>query len=235
MSIRRSDVTVIVPTKNEEANVGRFLASLPDDIRLVVVDSSDDRTPAIVLEGRPDNTVLIRDPGGIAASRQLGSEHATTRWLAFTDADVEFEADFFERLERLSLTPEVAGIVGTKRGRDRYSVYYHLFSEAQALVTNLGLPAASGSNMLVRADALRLIGGFDTDLTVNEDSEMMYRLSKAGYRVVADPDLAVYAFDHRRLEKGWARKTLHGWVRCVLLFSGLMPRRLARADWGYWT
>jgi hypothetical protein len=44
----------------------------------------------------------------------------------------------------------------------------------------------------------------------------------------------VYATDHRRIERGRAKKTLHSIGRCLLLYSDLMPKRLRSLDWGYW-
>ena len=48
MAIHPGDLTVIVPTRNEERNIGNFLGSIPEGIRLVVVDASTDSTPDIV-------------------------------------------------------------------------------------------------------------------------------------------------------------------------------------------
>ncbi|MGH8581125.1 MAG: glycosyltransferase, partial [Gammaproteobacteria bacterium] len=36
-----SELTVIVPTRNEEKNIPRFLASVPEAVELIVVDASD--------------------------------------------------------------------------------------------------------------------------------------------------------------------------------------------------
>ena len=43
-----TDVTVIVPTRNEAANIARFLGSLPQAIALIVVDKSSDATRELV-------------------------------------------------------------------------------------------------------------------------------------------------------------------------------------------
>ena len=44
--MKLEEITLIVPTKNEEKNIGKFLSSLPPHLRLTVVDASDDRTVA---------------------------------------------------------------------------------------------------------------------------------------------------------------------------------------------
>jgi hypothetical protein len=63
----------------------------------------------------------------------------------------------------------------------------------------------------------------------------MWRVKRRGYPVLFAPDLIVYARDHRRLEQGTARKTLHSISRCLLLYFNLMPARWRSHDWGYWS
>lgn len=96
-----SDVDVVVPARNEEANVGPLLESLraqtlaPRTI-VVVDDASTDRTAAIVEEhARLDARVrLVRGegppPGWTGKTAALARGVAETRapWLLFVDADV---------------------------------------------------------------------------------------------------------------------------------------------------
>ena len=88
--------------------------------------------------------------------------------------------------------------------------------------------------MLIRRRAFSAAGGFEQALTCNEDSLMMWKVSRCGYRVAYCGQLKVYEIDHRRLDKGMIRKTLHSILRCILLFSGLLPQKLRNNDWGYW-
>jgi glycosyltransferase involved in cell wall biosynthesis len=228
-----TDLTVVVPTRNESRNIGPFLASLPPSIPLVVVDASSDATPTLVARQRARNTLLIRHPGSIPVARQLGAEAARTAWLLFTDADVTFAPDYFTRLRRPR--PPADALYGPKLSRDRYRRYYRWFSRGQQLSQAFGIPAVSGSNLLVRAGALEACGGFDPQLTVNEDSELGFRLQRHGFRLRFAPELVVYARDHRRLERGVWRKTGHSLLRCALLYTNLLPERWRRKDWGYWS
>lgn len=232
--ITTADLTVVVPTRNEARNIGRFLSSLPADLSVVVVDSSDDDTPDRVIRQRPRSTTVIRATVNIAAARQLGSQASTTRWVLFTDADVVFGADYFDRLARVELDPAVAGIVGVKGTLNGYDGYHRWFVRGQAALMALGIPAATGSNMLVRRDVLDRLGGFDPALSVNEDTELMFRVRRAGDLVVFRPDLAVLSFDHRRLDAGVFRKIAHGALRNTALYLGLFPARLRCSDGGYW-
>ncbi|MGH8612844.1 MAG: glycosyltransferase family 2 protein [Gammaproteobacteria bacterium] len=227
-----NELTVIVPTRNEEKNIPRFLASVPEAAELIVVDASDDRTVEILKHGRRCGLRILRYYGNISQARQLGADSARTRWLLFSDADIEFPPEYFARV----LGHEDDDIVyGPKLSRDFYIGYYQWFARTQRLSHALGLPAACGSNLLVRQQVLHAVGGFDPELACNEDSEFVWRAKRGGFRVTFDPALLVYARDHRRLHRGRWRKTAHSIVRCLTLYFDLLPSRWRRHDWGYWS
>lgn len=226
------DITVLVPTRNEAANIGRFLASVPDDVPLIVVDSSTDDTADRIARSRLRRTEVIRRSVGIAEARQIAAERARTPWLVFTDADVAFAPDYFPLLAKVRSADVV---YGRKHSDERFRRHYTAFGLGQGLAHRLGVPAASGSNLAMRRSTLAAIGGFDLRLTCNEDSEIAWRAKRAGFRVAFAPDLVVLATDHRRLERGAVRKAAHSLLRCALLYAGLMPERYRGGDWGYWS
>ena len=226
-----NDYTIILPTKNEAHNIGRFLSSLPGEINLVVIDSSKDDTPLLIRETRPQRTHILHCAGNVTQARQAGAGACSAPWLLFSDADVHFAPGYFERLERYQ---DWDMVYGAKLSKDAYRLYYQGIANGQQLLQRLGIPAVSGSNLLIRRAAFLDCGGFDLRLAVNEDSELGYRLSRKGWRVAFAKDLVVYAHDHRRLRRGAVRKTLHSWIRCSLLYLNLMPSAWRSRDWGYW-
>lgn len=228
------NLTIIVPTKNEEKNIKRFLDSIPPGIPLIVIDASDDRTPEIVVAARPGGTRILWNPGNIATARQQGADIARTEWLLYTDADMMFAPDYFEQLQSMNVSSQVGGISGAKSSCGRFRIYYACFSAAMAFLCRVGIPAASGSNMLVRRRALVAAGGFDKRLDCNEDSELIWKIQTKGFKVIFNGKLSVFEMDHRRLEQGACRKTLHSIFRCFLLFSGLLPDAFRGHNWGYW-
>jgi glycosyltransferase involved in cell wall biosynthesis len=227
------EITLIVPTKNEASNIEYFLDSVPCEINIIIVDASTDNTFEIIKSRKQSSIQFIRDGGNIATARQLAAKHAKTDWLLFSDADVAFAKDYFEILSKINLGAQHAGVIGAKLSRHRYRYYYRLFSQWLKMCCALGLPGASGSNMLVKRKALMEIGGFDLRLSCNEDTELIWRLQRSGYRVNFDGCLKVYEFDHRRLDQGILKKTIHSLVRCALLLLGLNAF-LKKNDWGYW-
>lgn len=227
-----TDLTIIVPTRNEANNIEVFLAGLPAQMPLIIVDDSTDETPQLIKRYGRTHTTLLHQSSTVTEARQIGAEAAQTEWLLFTDADVIFAGNYFRNL---SLNTDADAIYGPKLSQDDYAAYYRWFSRGMQISHQLGIPAASGSNLLIRRSVLLAVGGFDLQLTCNEDSEIAWRIKRYGRNVQFAPDLIVYARDHRRLQRGIIRKTAHSLLRCGLLFTGLMPPQWRDHDWGYWS
>jgi len=228
-------VSVIVPTKNEARNLPYLLASLPPEVEVVVCDASTDATASVAVALRPHRTLVLDAPGTVAEARQQGALASSGNILVFTDADVEFDADYFDRLQMLE---EWDGVCGAKLSRDLYASDYQAMRRAQSVTYRwLGIAAASGSNMVMTRRAFDAVGGFRTQLSCNEDTELFLRAGRRGFRMQFDQRLVVWARDHRRLERGRRSKAVHSLVRNVLLyFVCCQPRipRLLVHDWGYW-
>ena len=229
-----TDLTIVIPTRNETANIARCLRAIPPGIQVILVDASTDQTGDIARRTRADHLEVVRDAGNIPRARQIGADLARTEWILYSDADVELAPDYVARLSQIDTDAEQGAVIGAKLSRGRYQRYYRWFSGWIDLLSRIGVPAGSGSNLLVRRTALRLVGGFDTDLSCNEDSELVWRLRRHGYRVSYASSLRVFEFDHRRLDAGIWRKTLHSLTRCALIDAGLLGVRGKRSDWGYW-
>jgi GT2 family glycosyltransferase len=226
-------VAVVIPTRNEAGRIGQLLATIPRSVGVVVVDASQDSTPAIVQTQRPD-ALIIHSTARIAEARQIGSMAAQADWLVFSDADVAFAPGYFERLHAYQ---HLDGYYGPKRATAAHPTYDAIFNHGQRLCQFCGFPAASGSNMIVRRVALLEAGGFRCDLPVNEDTELFLRMAFLGYPIGYAPDLVVHSLDDRRLDRGATRKLIHSALRSLLIALDLrigLPPAWLQHDWGYW-
>jgi glycosyltransferase involved in cell wall biosynthesis len=228
-----SHVTLIIPTRNEEKNIITFLDNIPAHLKLVIIDSSNDRTRELINIRRPHNTEVIFEKCNIPKARQMGADIATTDWLIFSDADVIFDKNYFSNLEKINPAARIAAIMGAKLSLDKYKWYYILYSRSMMFFSWFNIPIGTGSNMIINKNVLTAVGGFDVHLSVSEDSDILWRIKKAGKKVIYKHSLKVFEFDHRRLQKGVLHKYLQSTLRILFLIFGIR-KNLQQSDWGYW-
>jgi hypothetical protein len=81
-------VSVVIPTWNEGENIGHVLGLMPDVEELVIVDAySDDGTVDIVLQHRPDATIVLQKPAGKGTAMRAGFEVASADYVVSMDGD----------------------------------------------------------------------------------------------------------------------------------------------------
>src|SRR5216684_6777190 len=133
-SIGFSDITVILPVKNNQKGVTLFLseflkthppASYPREI--IIVDNNSQPPISIPKEyicNKLNIALLQCSSPGPACARNLGIQRAQTEWVLFTDSDCipspSFLLGYFEAMN------ESVSYAGTVKawGRDRLSRYY---------------------------------------------------------------------------------------------------------------
>jgi glycosyltransferase involved in cell wall biosynthesis len=186
---RVPDVSIIVPARNEEANIGACLQSLlaqtgqaqegPAFEIIVVDDSSTDRTREIArsfegvkvisAESLPQASAEER-PTGKNSALIAGAKLARGKWLLFTDADTVHRPGSLRRAldeaeresaDLLSYSPEQEVVTITER-----AVMPVVFSELAAQYPphkvreqSREVAAANGQYILVRRSAYDAIGG----------------------------------------------------------------------------
>jgi glycosyltransferase involved in cell wall biosynthesis len=97
-ALHKALVSVIIPTYNRAALVGRAIESVlnqtyPHKQIIVVDDGSTDHTAAIV-DGYPGVQYVYRSNGGQAAARTTGLDVATGGYIASLDSDDVWEPEF---------------------------------------------------------------------------------------------------------------------------------------------
>lgn len=98
-------LTVIIPARNEEENIGRCLGSLEEVQRVVVVDSgSGDRTAEIARE-RGAEVLQFEYGGGYPKKRQwaLDTLDISTPWVLLLDADEAVPEDLWKEIRWVTL------------------------------------------------------------------------------------------------------------------------------------
>jgi glycosyltransferase involved in cell wall biosynthesis len=210
MSISRQNstqVTAIVPARNEEAVIGACAESLAAQSEigeiLVIDDESTDRTAAVVLkemETIPKLRLLEAKalPAGWVGKNHavsLGARAAKGEWLLFTDADAVHSSDSAaralsiaarENAVMISFSPEQLMQTWYEKALIPY-VYCRLaskFSYADVNDVAKSVAAANGQFLMIRRDVYEAVGGHGSIASeVLEDVALARRVKGAGYRV----------------------------------------------------
>jgi glycosyltransferase involved in cell wall biosynthesis len=238
-------VSVIIPARNEEANIARVVRSLAgqEGVReiLVVDDQSDDRTSDI-LRGLQAEVPALRSlrieslpEGWLGKSYALatGAREASGEWLLFTDADTEHLkgslAALLETAEQrganlLSLSPGQETPTWWEKSVIPlvYVKLAELYRFEEVSDPNSPAAAANGQYLLVRRDMYQRVGGHEAVRgTILEDVELARRVKAAGGRLMFLPGAAwvrtrMYG-TFGEMWRGW-RKNLY------LLYGGDLKR-----------
>jgi Glycosyl transferase family 2 len=244
----RGRVSIIIPARNEEANIARAVRSVAAQrgVREIIAvdDGSTDRTGEI-LRGLAREIPALRvlrveaPPEGWtgkSSAAATGARTATADWLLFTDADTEHRAGslaaLVERAERdgadlLSLSP--AQRVETWWEKSVIPlVYVHLarlykFEEVSDPAS--AAAAANGQYLLIRRDAYDRAGGHAAVRSeILEDVELARRVKAGGGRLLFLPG-AEWA--ETRMY-GTFRQMWEGWTKNLYLLYSRKLGRVAR-------
>lgn len=221
-------VTVVVPARNEEADLGACLdAVLAQDLPghrlevLVVDGGSTDRTRAVAedrLAGADlARWVVVPNPVGTTPSNlNRGLAEATGAVLCRVDARSRIPADYVRRCaELLTRRPELA-VVGGAQVAVPAGDGWEAVAIARALNNRFGMGgsryrrgAASGPSDTVylgafRTEDLRGVGGWDERLGTNQDFDLNRRLAARG-TVWFEADLDVAYVPRARLGALWSQ------------------------------
>lgn len=236
--------TILLPVRDEEENLGACAASLLGQLGgpalRVIDDGSTDRTAEILAElatREPRLTAFQARPlaagwGGKVNALATGFESVATPWILLTDADTRHRPELLarahaaaaeHRLDALSLSGRQAtvGLGEALLTPAAYALLDLLLGDWRSYARGEGpTPIANGQYFLLKADALRAIGGFaaiagDALDDVALARQLHARGFKVGFRRAGDA-LTV------RMYRG-AGATIRGWRRNFALFVAARP------------
>jgi rSAM/selenodomain-associated transferase 2 len=216
-------ISVVVPTLNEAAVLGRTLAGLPPGFSEVVVadGGSTDATAEIA---RAHGARVTVGPPGRGPQLNAGAAAAQGAVLLFLHADTALPPDAAGRIAAALADPGVVG--GAFRlGIDSADPRLGCIARAANLRTRLTGVAYGDQAVFVRRTAFVAAGGFP-EVPIMEDVALGRALKRLG-RVVLLP--ARVRTSARRWEReGVLRTTLRNAALISLYLLGVPPARLAR-------
>jgi uncharacterized protein len=221
-------ISVIIPTWNEESNIGSLLNDLVGtvNVEIIVVDGeSGDRTSEIAAFY---NVKVIQAQRGRSIQMNAGAKEALGDILLFLHADTRLPQDWGSMVRDASAEPGVAGgafeltINGNERGLRIIERSTNFRSR------RLQLPYGD-QGIFLRAHLFRQIGGYN-NLPIMEDFELIQRLRKFGRIITVSAKAVTSARRWRDL--GIWRTTLINQAMIWGYLIGISPARLARWYYG---
>lgn len=195
-----SDVSIIIPTKNEEHNLPLIFPYLPRSAEIILVDGhSTDNTVKVAQGLRRDVIVLMQEGKGKGNALKMGFNHASREFVITFDADGSFQPGEVYRLIR-----KLRSGYDLVKGSRFLPGGGTLDMPANRIIGNWGLTTVAnvlyGSHYsdlvygfhAFRRDALKTLmlhsDGFEMD------TELYLRASRAGLEIAELP-----SFENRRL------------------------------------
>jgi GT2 family glycosyltransferase len=212
-------IGAVVIGRNEGPRLLRCLASLEGlRGRLVYVDSaSTDGSPAAARELGADVVMLdMARPFTAARARAEGFARLETlapmfEYVMFVDGDCEVEAGWLAAATGFLVAhPDFAVACGRRRERSPGASRYNALADRE-WDTAIGEAMACGGDAVMRAVALREVGGFDPTMIAGEEPELCRRLRAAGWRIMRLPvPMTIHDAAMTRLNQWWLRAVRSG-------------------------
>jgi GT2 family glycosyltransferase len=209
-----ANITVAIPTLDRPTELARCLQALfegtvlPAEV-LIVNQGGHHAVEQIIQRFRSQYSTSIihcpQPPMGLSAARNLASMQAKCSIIAFTDDDCVPAADWIAFIEHtMNSTPAVDGVTGNilplgvgSPGQHSVSIRentHRMTFRGRALPWHVG----SGGNFAIKRRWLLQIGGYDERLGAGspgkaaEDTDVFYRLLKAGAVIRYMPEAVIY-------------------------------------------
>lgn len=214
------DVTVIVPTRNNQRTIRACLESVvaqdhPATTLIVVDNHSTDGTDTIAREYCEQ--VLTAGPER-SAQRNLGVRTANTEWILWLDSDMVLPPDTVSSALAAARAEGAVGVALPER-----TIGPGFWTACRALERSCYLSEPWLHNpRLIRRDYLLAAGGFDLGMSGPEDADLRMRMHRDGAVIALAPVLV----DH---DEG--RLTLADIARKRFYYGRSIPR-FARANRG---
>jgi len=203
-------VSVIIPVYNAEKFLYQSVVSavhLEEVGEIILVeDKSPDNSLEIcnVLEKQFDKVNLFRHPNeenrGAGASRNLGIEKSSCKFIAFLDADDWYLSNRFEVEKELFLNNDVDGVYGATgfylQGKgmteNKLTTFKEKISPRQLLSKMSKSEGRFTTNAItLRKEIFNKSGLFDTSLKLHQDTHLWYRLAHFGNLVAGNIGTAI--------------------------------------------
>lgn len=219
--------SLIIPTLNEEICLPLLLADLADqtaqNFEVLIVDGgSADKTEenAALFKNKLKLRYTTSPKRNVSFQRNYGAYQASSEYLLFFDADVRIQNTFFEKLEKSMKQTKAQIFIPQYCPQETFflsSFIYYILNMTVRLSYLTPKPAALGCAMIFEKKCFMTLSGFDEELYLCEDHEIMSRAKKKGMKIVFMPSIFV-AVSARRFKRENKIKLMAKYTYATLLY-----------------
>ena len=237
-------ISVIIPSYNSESTIIPVLTALNnqtyrDAYEIILVDSSDDRTPQLVTEQFPEvrfhHFDVKTDPG---TARNLGVQMSKGNPILFIDSDCIAARDWIERMAEAHQKGKYMAIGGAVlNGNDpnnqvAWAGYMAEFREYLPEYPKGIVPHIPTCNISYKRKLFDKIEPFHPRYYPQEDLEFNYRLRQSGYEILFDPKIKIRHNHRTKLKAFYGHQHRVGQITSRMLkILPLEGSMLARNRW----
>ena len=216
-------VSVIVPTYNEQENIGRCLGSILAQnykkIEVIIVDNfSKDKTLQIAQKYTSN---CFRFGNERSAQRNFGAQKAKGKWLLFIDADMQLTKKCLkEALKKAQKGKFIIAFPELSQGQN-------FWEKSIALERNLYQKEKilAGARLFPKKLFLKL-KGFDQSLIAGEDWDITIRAKTFGYKLVFTISKIIHKENFKNLRDLLKKKAYYS--KNISLYATTHPKLFAK-------
>lgn len=224
MPTRPYQISIIIPTLNEEGHISKALQAIAANAtsgcihEIIVVDGgSTDATPNIALNL---GAKVLKSPKGRAKQFNIGAKNASGNILYFIHVDSVPPINFDKYIIETFKEGYLAGCFRLKF--DSKSLFLKFFAWCTRI--NHIVCRGGDQSLFIDKSFFKALNGFDESYTIYEDNELTHRIyKKTDFKIVPD---YVITSARRYHERGMLTLQLHFGVIHAKYFIGAKPSAL---------
>jgi cellulose synthase/poly-beta-1,6-N-acetylglucosamine synthase-like glycosyltransferase len=217
-------VSIIVATLNSELTIDGCLKAIfelnypKDFLEIIVVDGYSKDATVEIAEKYP--VKVISAPLNAPAAYNYALKIVSNDVLGFIDADAKVEKEWLNKLVAYLDDPQVAGVSGgietwNKENVWARSIGYDLENRYARLKKSVVRVATM--NLLMKKKVIEEVGGFDEHLASQYDTDIGFRITSRGYKILFESNAKCYHFN-RSTVKAYFRQQLQYGKNTVKLY-----------------
>jgi len=215
--------SIVIPTFNEAKYIGATLQAIRKqtfrDYEVIVKDGKSADGTLKRVRKHADKVISATDSSA-GDARNQGASSAEGEVLVFVDADTTLPLDTLQKFDSILKDEFVVGVSCRKVCQSQSlldRLLYEFVNISIYVSSCLGVAGAHGNCMAVRKSVFESVGGFNPNIVVGEEQDLVRRARRfGGYPFLLDHCV----WEHPRRVREWGRLRLY-WSWFIGMFNSL--------------